>query len=125
MHVCSTIWEGCWYDNVVSSFGFGRSKSYFGTPENGHFRQEKIFFCCRMDTSYVKGQIDSENLFIFRDRTISQTKFSSKVLENILCGWVMQILEENVDPSQCRGKMHSPTILYYIQLPKNIIVELM
>ena len=46
-------------------------------------------------------------------RTISKTKFLSKVLENILGDWLMPILEENVDPGQCGG-MKNTSIQHYL-----------
>jgi hypothetical protein len=34
-------------------------------------------------------------------RTISKTSFLSKLLENLLCDWLLPIVEPYLDPGQC------------------------
>ena len=49
-------------------------------------------------------------------RTISKTKFLSKVLENILGDWLMPILEKYVDPGQCGGLKNTSIQHYLVKL---------
>ena len=49
-------------------------------------------------------------------RTISKTKYLSKVLENILGEWLMPILEKNIDPNQCGGLRNTSIQHYLIKL---------
>ena len=49
-------------------------------------------------------------------RTISKTKYLSKVLENILGEWLMPILENNIDPNQCGGLKNTSIQHYLVKL---------
>jgi hypothetical protein len=49
-------------------------------------------------------------------RTISKTKFLSKVLESLLGGWLLPIVDPYLDPGQCGGLSKSSTNHYLIKL---------
>ena len=49
-------------------------------------------------------------------RTISKTSFLSKVLESLLAGWLLPIVEPFLDPGQCGGLAKSSTAHYLIKL---------
>jgi len=49
-------------------------------------------------------------------RTISKTCFLSKVLESLLAGWLLPLVEPYLDPGQCGGLARSSTTHYLIKL---------
>ena len=49
-------------------------------------------------------------------RTISKTSFISKLLENLLCDWLLPIVEPYLDPGQCGGLRKSSINHYLIKL---------
>ena len=60
------------------------------------------------DPRMVKSEDDT--------RTISKTNFLSKLLENILGGWLLPIVEPYLDPSQCGGLSKTSTSHYLVKL---------
>ena len=49
-------------------------------------------------------------------RTISKTKFLSKVLENILGDWLVPLVDQYLDPGQCGGLKNSSIQHYLVKL---------
>ena len=49
-------------------------------------------------------------------RTISKTSFLSKLLENMLCSWLLPIVDPYLDPGQCGGLSKTSTSHYLIKL---------
>ena len=58
------------------------------------------------------SQVQDEN----DTRTISKTKFLSKVLENLLGDWLLPLVDEYLDPGQCGGLKNTSIQHYLIKL---------
>ena len=60
------------------------------------------------DPRLVKSEDDT--------RTISKTCFLSKVLESLLAGWLLPVVEPYLDPGRCGGLDRSSTTHYLVKL---------
>ena len=71
-------------------------------------REHAIVLHKTSDPRLVKNEDDT--------RTISKTSFLSKVLESLLAGWLLPVVEPYLDPGQCGGLDRSSTTHYLIKL---------
>ena len=72
----------------------------------------------KLENAIVLHKTERANLVKSEDdvRTISKTKFLSKVLESLLCDWLMPVVEPFLDPGQCGGLSRTSTSHYLIKL---------
>ena len=75
-------------------------------PEQWKVEQAIVLSKCKN-----KPPNDEEDL-----RTISKTQWLSKVLENILAGYILPVVDKHLDPGQCGGLRNSSATHYLVKL---------